>query len=224
MLAEVNEQTEVAARDYLHGPDRSIKVAVMCTIGPRRISRFLAHYHSVHSNTRVVTFDVAHNQLIDRLLDGHADCALVGAEVNDEQRTNSMPLYREQLVLVHSKQHPFTSRESVTLDDVLEEPYLNRLSCEFRFLFIERCQEKGFEPNIRVLSDNDAWIQTLIRDNVGVSIMPQESIIIDGLATTPLNAENMHRDVSLIVPTGREDTADIRNFLQVAREYQWSAD
>ena len=125
MLAEVNEQTEVAARDYLHGPDRSIEVAVMCTIGPRRISRFLAHYHSVHSNTRVVTFDVAHNQLIDRLLDGHADCALVGAEVNDEQRTNSMPLYREQLVLVHSKQHPFTSRESVTLDDVLEEPYLS---------------------------------------------------------------------------------------------------
>jgi len=226
LIAETNEQAENAARDYLHGPDRTIKVAVMCTIGPRRVSQFLAYYHTVQKNTRVVLFDVPHSKLIDRLLDGHADCALVGAEVNDEQRVKNMHLYKEQLVVVHSKQHPFMSRESVLLDDVLAEPYLDRLSCEFRFLFIERCQERDFEPDVRVLSDSDAWIQTLIRDNVGVSIMPKESVVLDGLATTPLNdeSEDMHRKVSLVVPTGREDTPDIRGFLQVAREYQWSID
>ena len=83
-------------------------------------------------------------------------------------------------------------------------------------------QNVGGSPNVTVLSDNEFWIQSLIRENVGISIMPKELLLLDGLQTTLINGDKIRRTVSLIVPTGREDTLDIRNFLQVAREFRWS--
>ena len=61
----------------------------------------------------------------------------------------------------------------------------------------------------------------MIRENVGVSIMPKELLLLDGLRTTLINGDKIRRTVSLIVPTGHEDMLDIRNFLQVAREFRW---
>ena len=62
----------------------------------------------------------------------------------------------------------------------------------------------------------------MIREHVGVSIMPEELLLLYDLRTTLVNGDKIRRTVSLIAPTGDEDTLDIRNFLQVAREFRWS--
>ena len=144
---------------------------------------------------------------------------LHGTTQSIEKRIRSLPLYDEPLVVAHSTQHPFCARESVSLEEVFREPYLDRTQCEFRHMF---SQNVGGSPNVTVLSDNEFWIQSLIRENIGVSIMPKELLLLDGLQTTLIDGDKIRRTVSLVVPTGREDTLDIRNFLQVAREFCWS--
>ena len=218
-FVDVARKTELQAQEFLHGPTQSIKLAIMCTIGATRVSRMLAHYHTHFAQSKIVMTDVSYAQIIDHLLDGNADCAIVGTDITDEKRIRSLPLYDEPLVVAHSTQHPFCARESVSLEEVFREPYLDRTQCEFRHMF---SQNVGGSPNVTVLSDNEFWIQSLIRENVGVSIMPKELLLLDGLRTTLINGDKIRRTVSLIVPTGREDTLDIRNFLQVAREFRWS--
>lgn len=220
-LENIDRQTHRLAREYVSGPAQTVKIAVMCTIGPRRFSRFLAHYCNLNPKSQIVLLDLEHACLVDHLLEGHVDCALVGTAVNDEQRLRSMDLYSERLVVAHAINHAFSSRDSVSLEDITQEPYLDRLKCEFRSMFLEKCRTRNINAECAILCENDQWIQSLICIGAGVSIMPEESVMIDGVATTEIDGEDLHRKVSLVVAAGREDTADIRNFMHEARAYPW---
>ena len=216
-------RVERAARRLVHGDMPQLQIGVMCTIGPEPLSGFLTDYQRRTPDLEIVLRNATRVELAEMLLSGMVDLALVGAPVSDAQRFRYVDLYRERMVVASAPDHPFVGRRSVSVEEVLHQPYVDRLLCEYRDTFLAESLRLDFEPMFAARGEREEWMQTLVRQGIGVTIAPERSLVVPGLATVPLNDQSMARTVSIAVPIGREDTPSVRGFLAAIREHEWGA-
>lgn len=214
-------RVERAARRLVHGDMPQLQIGVMCTIGPEPLASFLTDYQSRTPDLEIVLRNATRVELAEMLLSGMVDLAVVGAPVSDEQRFRYIDLYRERMVVACAPDHAFVGRRSVSIEEVLHQPYVDRLQCEYRDTFLAESHRLEFEPMFAARGEREEWMQTLVRKGMGVSIAPEHSLVVPGLATVPLNDRSMARTVSIAVPIGREDTPTVRAFLAAVREHSW---
>ena len=219
---EATRRAELAAQRLVHGDMPQIQIAAMCTIGPRRVQAFLKSWRAANPEVEIVLRDAARADIGEILWSGYVDCALVGAVIPDEPQLKNTELYEEPIVVACAADHAFAAKKSVSLEEIMEEPYLDRLNCEFRDTFISESENQGVIVNFAARSEREDWIQMLVRGGLGVTILPLESVVIEGLITRPINVGTLKRTVSLAVPYGREDTPLLREFLYAARQFNWA--
>lgn len=221
---EAAQRAELTAQRLVNGDMPQIQIAVMCTIGPARVQKFLKTWRAENPEVEIILRDATRNGIAEMLWSGYVDCALVGAVIPDEPRLKYTELYKEPLVVACAPDHPFAKEESVLLEDVMHEPYLDRLDCEFRETFIAESERLGHDIAFAARSEREDWIQSLARAGLGVTVIPEESVILNGLVTRPVTAPRIRRTVSLAVPYGREDSTHLRAFLSAARRFDWGRD
>jgi LysR family transcriptional regulator, transcriptional activator of the cysJI operon len=89
---------------------------------PYLLSRFKRIYPNVNMTVPVVSQET----LLERLTSGSYDLGIAGTRYLPEHDLHSFPLYEDHLVLVASSTHPWTQRESVRIEDLIEEPFVCR--------------------------------------------------------------------------------------------------
>jgi DNA-binding transcriptional LysR family regulator len=216
-------QVEHAARQLVLGDMPQLRIGVMCTIGPEPFSGFLADYRRTMPDLEFVLRDVTSSHFSEFLLSGAVDVAVLGAPIPDRQTFKYFDLYRESMVVACRPDHPFAVRPAVAFEDVLREPYVDRLQCEFRDTFLSEARRRFFEPIIAARADKEEWAQTLIRQGTGITILPERSLVVPDLVGVPLTDVSLHRTVSIVVPFGREDTEAVHGLLDAAKRYDWRA-
>ena len=221
---ETVQRAELTAQRLVNGETPQVQIAVMCTIGPTRFQAFLRQWCKENPGVEVVLRNADRDKIDEMLISGFVDCALVGATLKDEPRFKYTELYGEDMVVGFGPDHRFNRQNTITLEQVTQELYLDRLNCEFRDTFIEETARQGLPVNFVARSERDDWIQTLAVAGVGVTILPVGSVIIEGLQTRPLSGQTLGRTVSLSVPYGREDTKYLRSILSAARQFNWKAE
>ena len=172
----------------------------------------------------IVLRNADRDRIGDMLLSGYVDCALVGAPVSNEPRFKYTELFKEDMVVAFSPEHRFSEVDTVALEQIMQEPYLDRLNCEFRDTFIAESERVGCQIEFAARSERDDWIQTLARGGLGVTILPIGSVVVQGLETRPIAAASLRRTVSLAVPFGREDTVHLRSLLSAMRRFDWKSE
>ena len=217
------QRAELTAQRLVNGDMPQIQIAVMCTIGPNRFQPFLQHWCKQNPGVEIVLRNADRDRIDEMLLSGYVDCALVGAPLPDEPRFRYTELYVEDMVVGFAPDHPFASHETVTLEQITKEPYLDRLNCEFRDTFVDETARQGHNIEYAARSEREDWIQTLAVAGLGVTILPIGSVIIHGLQTRPIKGQTLNRTVSLTVPYGREDTVNLRSILSAARKFDWKS-
>jgi len=212
---------EQTARNLVHGEMPRLRLGIMCTIGPTPLAGFMASYQASAPNLEIVLHDTTLMELSDILMSGMVDIAFVGAARINAGRFRYQDLYREPMVAVCAPQHRFAHYQSISIEEVLRERFVDRLDCEFRDTFLLEAHNRDFEPMYVARSDKEDWAQGLVRAGVGVTIAPAYSIAPD-LVKIPLSDMQVERTVSIAVPIGREDTEVIRAFLRAARAHPWT--
>lgn len=221
-LDEAALRAETKAAHLAGGAQATLRIGLMCTIGPRQIAPFLSVYRDANPGVEVLLEDLHRSELSDVLMSGRVDVALVGAEVSAEQRFRYIHLYQERMAVACTADHPITSQQSATLDQVLAHPYIDRLMCEFRDTFLSEASRRSFEPKIIVRSDREDWAQYLVARGFGIALMPEKSTVVSGLTLVPMNEPILERQVSLAVPLGREDTGPVQALIAEAKRFDWS--
>jgi len=224
-LAEVERVSAAAeseAKRLSSGNIQPLDIAVMCTVGPDRLSGFVQDYLAAHRDVELTLHDVAAGQISEDLLSGRVDLAIFGAPVAMSERLRHFELYTEDMVMACADDHPYASRPTVALSDLSQQPYLDRLHCEFRDTFMATAVRENVPMRISVRSEREDWIQSLVQSGQGVTILPQYSVVMEGIVTVPLDRSDMKRSVLLGVATGREDAAAVRDFVSQARRHDWA--
>ena len=76
--------------------------------------------------------------------------------------------------------------------------YVDRLHCEFRSAFLALTEDQKIDLDIAFTSEREDWIQDMIREGMGVGVMPEFSLIAPMLENRPITDPVLNRHVEFV--------------------------
>lgn len=200
-----------------------LKLGVMSTIGPAQMVGFLASLREELSTLDLTVSEAPGEALVDSLLAGDLDVALIGLPALPE-RLDALPLYSERYMIAFAQGHHFESQNAVSADDLDGEDYLIRLHCEYLEHYGATGRTPSFDVNVRYSSEREDWIQAMVLAKIGCCIMPEFLPTLSGIAMRPIIDPEVSRTISLVTVAGRQFTPTLRLMRQMAQRYKWPGD
>ena len=223
-LEEVHGRTKNAqqvARSFLKLEAAPLTLGVMCTIGPLRFVGFLNEFRERHTGIEVSMLESVPSRLIELLLSGSIDVALMAQPGAFDQRLNVEPIYSERFGLAFPAGHPLEQRETLNVTDVRGETYLSRINCEYRDYLAELCRERGVDIRRGFRSEREDWILMMVAAGMGVCFLPEYSATHPGIRHRVVDKPAVIRDVSLVTVAGRSLSTAVQTFIEAVRIYDW---
>ena len=131
-----------------------------------------------HPEIDVTLSEMEPPEAIDLLERGDADLALVFGYDDDPVVTGRdlswLPVGAEPVDLVLPPDHSAVTRRRLTLSQLREEDWI--AGCDrCRAHLVALCEEAGFTPDIRHVSDDYVVVQNLVAAGLGISMLPRSA-------------------------------------------------
>lgn len=220
-IAEEAATTRALADSYRLLDQVPVRLGVLSTVGPVRLSRFLSQFQRSYPGVEVAVTEGSVADLEEKLDDGALDAAVLNPLEGLRAGYNGHRLYSERYVVVFPPDHRLGGMNAVTLKDLSGEPYVDRLSCEMREMVMEICADAGVELYARFRSEREDWVQSMVLARIGFAFMPEYSVTIPELQQRPLIEPVVERDVTLVTVPGRPFSPAVAAFVRAARAFQW---
>ena len=136
----------------------------------------LKEYRRLHPNVEVRVAPGATPRLIRRLRSGAADLGLLTLPVDDPQLV-SVPVMREELLVVTGPQHPLARKRQITPQDLVRQPFvLFESGSNSRRTIDAFFEREQIEPKIVTETENVEIIKALVRVGLGITIIPYQAV------------------------------------------------
>lgn len=155
--------------DPNHG---EVSLGFLHTLGtnvvPDLIMHFRKHHHDIH-----FTLKQNHTHLqLKQLQSGELDLCLI-AEMETEKPIQWTELWREELFAIVPSSHPFATRQTITLKELSQEPFvLLKKGYALRIQLDDLFNRAHFKPTITFEGDEVATVAGFVAAGLGVSILP----------------------------------------------------
>lgn len=157
-------------------PDKNlIRIGYM---GPSLDNSFTPWLKEFHDENPGIDIQVTHYNnagIKDALENGDIHLAVLFAEyVKDSSKIRTQLIMRERFQLCVNKKHPLASRETVTIDDIKDEPLImsKRSAAPFYYDRIMKVfSQSGYAPKIQQEVDQMSDIYRMINIGMGVGIL-----------------------------------------------------
>ena len=196
-------------------------VGVLATIGPLRLSRFLARFQRDHSGVEVSVAEGSLDDLTARLDAGDLELAVLSTPQGLDERFRTTQLYRERYVVVFPPDHDMKDMDAIRLNDLSGEPYVDRLACEMRDLVMATCGERDIELYATFRSEREDWVQGMVLAGMGFAFMPEYSVTLPGMLSRPLTDPVVERNVMMVSMAGRKYSPAAAAFVRAAQTQDW---
>ncbi len=220
-IADEAEMAQMLATNFKLLHKVPIKLGVLCTVGPVRLSHFLAVVQQNNPGIELAVREGTLAGLLEDLDHGDLDFAVVGLIGNGPDTLSAIPLYDERYVVVFPPDHRLSLASSIALKDLSGEPYVDRLSCEMREMVMAVCKERSIELYATFRSEREDWVQSMVMARMGFAFMPEYSVTLPGLMQRPLVEPEVRRRVALVHKPGRPFSPAASAFAKAARAFSW---
>jgi DNA-binding transcriptional LysR family regulator len=220
VLLEVEAaQAELQA---LRGVDTGlVRIGAMHTMGPVDLSLALAIFHQRHPGVELTVREQSSEELAEMLRDDELDLAFLS--VTERVESHGLGLYQlvsEELVLIMARDHRLGDRRKVRMRELAEEHFVSwREGARLRELLVTAGREAGFEPHLKLASNDSERIRRLVARGLGVAILPRSDAEHPGadVAVASLIQPTLSRDITLAWREGRRLPPAAIEFLELAR-------
>lgn len=111
------------------------------------------------------------------------------------------PIYDEKLELITNKNHPLNEMKTIQLSDLTEEPFIiSKPSFQTRKDILNAFSSEGLAPNILYETERFETACSLVREGLGISIIPEsylQSSFLESLRIRQINNNKLTRIVYL---------------------------
>jgi DNA-binding transcriptional LysR family regulator len=215
------EAAEREAKRYLTMDEASLKLGIICTIGPRRVAGALAAFHDRYPQYTVNVSEGAAKALIGQLDEGAIDLAIAAQPEVFDKRFEVAPLYRERFLVAFAAGHRLAGKTAVPLAELNGEEYLNRVNCEFGDRIDGILAARHCDLKVAYESDKEDWIQNLAAGGMGICIIPEFSAVAPGLLVVPIVDPEIAREVSLVSLAGKPRSQAMAHFMAALKDMSW---
>ncbi len=223
-IAAIEAQSNAAkeqAKSFAKIEDLELKLGTMCTIGPKVLSDLIVRFHSDFTDVVLAIYDSEGYAIIDSLINGELEIAILGVPGTLDERLHAIPLFRERFVVVLPPNHHLVSQELIRVKDLDGEPYLNRVNCEVFAPANKVFIEQGVNTPMIFRSERDDWVLGMIRAGMGWGFFPEYCAIPDDLPVRPLIDPQFDRTISLMTMRGRPHSPAVGAFVRAVSAHNW---
>jgi LysR family transcriptional regulator, hydrogen peroxide-inducible genes activator len=204
------------------GQRRRLAIGIATTIAPAVMAGFWRHVLTQLPMVELQFFPMRPGEAEAEVLSGRYDLCLLTDPPKPNMKLTVLPLFRECLRLAMAADHSLTRKAEITPAEMSEEPYLDRLHCEFRSALIKHFMDRNIVMRPRVHSEREDWLQQMVAAGVGICALPERSAIVGGIALRPVAGLNLSREVSLVAVSGSGNPREVRQILTMARQFDWT--
>jgi len=221
-LEQVYEASQTARQEalqYFKLDKAPLRLGLMCTIGPARLVGFMQRLKADIPSLEITVREASGQTILDELMAGEVDVALLGLPQYPD-RIVCRPLYKERYVVAFPKGHRFEAMNAVPLRELGEESYLMRVNCEHP----AHVAASGTPvPSVKVVfrSEREDWIQAMIGAGLGCSVIPENMLLLPGLATRLVTEPELVRTISLATVAGRRFAPAVEAVVRLAQRHPW---
>lgn len=198
-----------------------LHIGAMCTVGPAIVSDLVVAFRAANPNVELRVSDMAAAVLMERLADGDLDVGLFGLPEGLDERFHSVPLFNERFVIAVPREHRFAMQNMVRAEELHEENYVSRASCEYFDHARQAFHGQGVFMNKVFSSERDDWVQGMIKAGLGVGFIPEFSVTDPGLVIRKLIDPSFERTIMLVTVRGRPHSPAVGAFVRQARSFSW---
>ena len=206
-IQQETEATRMLADNFRLLNNVPMRLGVMSTIGPVRLSRFLAKFQADHHGVEVAVTEASAEDLKTRLTNAELDLAVLNAMGDERGNFTVHDLYKERYVVIFSPDHRLAALDAIKLGDLSGEPYVDRLSCEMREIVMAVCAANNVTLYARFRSEREDWVQAMVLARIGFAFMPECSVTLPDLLQRPLIEPDVSRTISLLTACRADPTA-----------------
>ncbi|UTV29487.1 LysR family transcriptional regulator [Photobacterium atrarenae] len=210
------------ARAVTSGEIAELNIGVMCTIGPWLITEMLDTFQAQHPMISITLHDVTPASIPPLLLSGAIDGALCARHGSPHSQLRYISLFEERMVVAFPPGHEFSNRAAVPLRAIARQRYVDRLHCEFRQEILQFHEAHDIQQDVAFRSQREDWIQSMVLDGVGVSVMPQFSLLHTKLEHRPIIDPVMSRKVEFAVVDHPQSPPALSELLKHVSTHDWS--
>jgi DNA-binding transcriptional LysR family regulator len=199
-----------------------VSVGAMHTMGPIDVSLALAIFHERHPGVELTVREQSSEELAEMLRVDELDLAFLSVTERIESHGLGLrQLVSEELVAVLPREHRLGARRRVHMAELSGEEFIAyREGARLRELLVSAGHEAGFEPRVKLESNESGRIRALVARGLGVAILPRSDAAGPGadVAVATLIEPALSRDITLAWREGRRHAPAAAEFLELARE------
>lgn len=221
MILNETEATRTLADNFRLLNNVPVRLGVMSTIGPVRLSRFLAKFQADHPGVEVAVTEASADELKSQLESAELDLVVLNAMRDERTSFTVYELYSERYVVIFPPEHRLGNLTAIKLCDLSGEPYVDRLACEMRELVMATCASNQVTLYARFRSEREDWVQAMVLARIGFAFMPECAVTLPDLLQRPLIEPEVSRTISILSVPGRPYSPAAAAMLRAAKVFQW---
>ncbi|WP_035273658.1 selenium metabolism-associated LysR family transcriptional regulator [Desulfogranum japonicum] len=174
---------------------------------PHLLGRFIESHPEIKANINIDNS----RTIAQKVIAGEYDLGIIGATWN-ERSLAWTEVFADELTVVMRPDHPLAKKEELTIDDLLQEPFIFREhGSGTRKVIAGILEQQGYRENslqeVAVIGTTAA-VKQAIKAGIGISILSLRAILEDirhnSLVGRPLKGMQMQRPFYLIQRRNRE--------------------
>lgn len=190
-LTQAGEELRARVRQHVDGIDLALtacramgsghsgrlKIGFTSNLSYALLPRVLSRLKEIAPDASFDVHEMSTDPQIAALRTGELDLAMVVLPISDGSLMQRH-LFKDPLVLVMPTNHPLATRESVSLAQLQEYPFVmcpRYRRTGFQHSILERCADVGFVPNVVQEVEGKTLMYELIARGVGISVVPESS-------------------------------------------------
>jgi LysR family transcriptional regulator, transcription activator of glutamate synthase operon len=198
-----------------------VTVGSMHTMGPVDVSLALAIFHQRHPGVELTVREQSSEELAEMLRVDELDLAFLSVTERIESHGLGLQqLVSEELVVLLPPGHELAGRSKLRIADLEGEEFISfREGARLRELLFSAARTAGFQPRVRLESNESQRIRRLVSRGMGVAILPRSDAVAPGaeVAVGALVDPPLARDITLAWREGRRHPPAVAEFLAMAR-------
>jgi len=225
-VLDAADRLRAAAGDQ-SGTARGVRVGTVSTATASVVAPAIRAFQDRRRTTVVEVLDLPHRQVVERVLEGALDLGLVNLLEGDDlpPALHAVTLVRGRPVVVLPGRHPLADQDAVSVAELRQERFVAMRSGYVMHRFAQRLF--GPEPPATTYrTDGAAMGKLLVADGVGVTVLPDFTVVDDplersGLITVrPLRGDETGVSLTMLLRRVRQLPDPVR---ELQESFVWAA-
>ncbi|MBD8501238.1 LysR family transcriptional regulator [Paenibacillus arenosi] len=181
---------------------------------PQVIREYQSRFPSIH----IKLFEVLSRKAVVNSLRKYHTHLMITNQCIHEDDIESIPLYHEKLVLVLHRDHALSRKKSITLKELEHEPLIISMEgFQTREDILQAFALEQVSPNIKFEIERFETALTLVRENLGIAIMPENYLVEPrdpAIVRKTIDSSALERTVYLMYMKNRYLAPAVQCFLE----------